>query len=72
MTKIATRGDLDDLIEKIKAGNTHFIGYAPPYAMIADGNQMHDVPIGHLIPALMAALGQGSNANRFDAPESKA
>ncbi len=63
MTRIRTRGELDDLIEAIKSGNAHFIGYEPPLAMIAVENQMNEAPIGHLIPALMQALAHCQAAN---------
>ena len=72
MTKIATKADLKDLIDKIKHGNTHFIGYEPPIAMVAYGNQMYEVPIGHFIPALMDALGQGVSSGQQNAQERSA
>lgn len=72
MIKIATKGDLDDLMERIKGGNAHFIGYETPYAMIAEGTVMYEAPIGHLIPALMDALGQGHYGVQQDVHEPSA
>ena len=53
-SRIRTQQQLDDLMVAIKKEDTHFVGYEPPYAMVAIGLEMYEVPVGHLIPALIS------------------
>lgn len=56
MPTVKTDGELNQLIDEIAAGRGHFVGYEPPYAMIAIGSEIFEAPIGHVIPALMKSL----------------
>ena len=59
MPKIENTGQLAELLEAIREGRCHFLGYQQPLAMIAEDNVVHDVPIGHLIPGLMRIASGG-------------
>lgn len=60
-TKVETQQQLDELIERIRVQDCHFIGYAPPMAMVSFDNDIIEVPIGHFIPALMKCFRTGTD-----------
>lgn len=70
MPKIETHGQMANLLEAIREGRCHFLGYQQPMAMIAEGSVVHDVPIGHLIPGLMRiASGQSNGAGQDESDD---
>lgn len=58
---ITTKPQLDELIDAVRVGRAHFVGYEPPLTMIAVDNQIHETPVGHLIEALMDSLAHSDN-----------